>query len=193
MLEESSHIQPRPILQKGHIILRPPRPSDLQQRLAYGEHPEINRMYGGSIQHEKPMPEEKALNWYRQMCRDQLRWVIEVNGTLAGITGLHSLNREDRRARFVIGLLHPNLLNRGTGTIATRLVLQYAFEKESLHRVDLRVLAFNERAIVAYRKCGFVQEGIERDSAWVNGNWADDIIMSILEPEYRALMPAWDL
>lgn len=62
-----------------------------------------------------------------------------------------------------------------------------------LHRVDLRVLAYNERAIAAYRKCGFSQEGVERESAWIDGKWFDDVMMSILEDEYRALAPGWGL
>jgi RimJ/RimL family protein N-acetyltransferase len=51
-------------------------------------------------------------------------------------------------------------------------------------RVNLRVLAFNSRAIRAYEKCGFVQEGVERESAFVNGRWHDDIMMSVLDHEF---------
>lgn len=40
-------------------------------------------------------------------------------------------------------------------------------------------------------KCGFVREGIERDRAFVDGAWVDDVLMSILEHEYRALAPSW--
>jgi hypothetical protein len=29
-----------------------------------------------------------------------------------------------------------------------------------------------------------VQEGIERESAWIDGHWHNDLIMSILEHEY---------
>jgi RimJ/RimL family protein N-acetyltransferase len=189
--ESEPEIQPRPTLQKDAIILRAPRPSDLQERLNYHQYPEINRMYGGSLQQERPISEQDALNWYRLMCRDPLRWVIEADGKLAGIAGLHSLNEADRRARFIIGLLHPGLLGRGIGTTATRLVLRHAFEEMGLHRVDLRVLAYNKRAIAAYRKCGFVQKGVERDSALVNGKWEDDLMMSILKDEYRTLAKTW--
>ena len=148
-------------------------------------------MYGRSIKQKQPISEEAALNWYRQMCRDPLRWFIEVDGQLAGNTGFHTFIKDDRKARFVIGLFHPDLLNRGTGTSATRLLLQHAFEQMGLHRVDLRVLAFNERAIASYLKCGFTQEGVERESAWIDGEWFDDLMMSILEDEYRALAPGW--
>ena len=55
-----------------------------------------------------------------------------------------------------------------------------------LHRIDLRVMAHNGRAIASYRKSGFREEGRERDSAFVEGRWIDDLIMSVLEDEYRA-------
>ena len=63
---------------------------------------------------------------------------------------------------------------------ATRLVLQYGFEVVGLHRIDLRVLAYNERAIACYRRCGFVEEGRERDAALIDGEWHDDVIMAVL-------------
>ncbi|MBN9392008.1 MAG: GNAT family N-acetyltransferase [Chloroflexi bacterium] len=184
-------IQPRTTLQKGAIVLRAPRPTDLQERLNYHKYPEIYRMYGVSLQQEEPVTPEAALEWYRWISRESLRWIIEADGKLAGVAGLHSLNKEDRRARFAIGLNHPDLLGRGIGTTATRLVLRHAFEEMGLHRVDLRVLAYNKRAIASYRKCGFVQEGVERDSALVNGKWEDDLMMSILEDEYRGLAKSW--
>lgn len=67
-----------------------------------------------------------------------------------------------------------------------KLVLSHAFGTMGLHRVDLRVLAFNERAIRCYRSCGFVEEGRERESARIGDVWHDDIIMGILAEEYQA-------
>ena len=48
------------------------------------------------------------------------------------------------------------------------------------------VLEYNVRAIRAYEKCGFVREGVERESALVDGAWHGDVIMGILEHEYRS-------
>ena len=47
------------------------------------------------------------------------------------------------------------------------------------------MLAFNQRNIFWYEKCGFVREGIEREGAWIGGQWQSDVIMSILEQDYR--------
>ncbi|MCY1382901.1 hypothetical protein D9M69_709710 [compost metagenome] len=62
----------------------------------------------------------------------------------------------------------------------------HAFGELALHRVSLRVLAFNERAIASYRKCGFSIEGREREAALVDGEWRDDIMMGILAHECSA-------
>ncbi|MCI2424239.1 GNAT family N-acetyltransferase [Saccharopolyspora sp. K220] len=77
------------------------------------------------------------------------------------------------------------MLGRGLGSEATQLVLEYAFTELGLHRVDLRVLAFNERAIACYTTCGFVIEGRERETALIDGRWHDDVMMSILDHEYH--------
>jgi RimJ/RimL family protein N-acetyltransferase len=53
-----------------------------------------------------------------------------------------------------------------------------------LHRVSVRVLAYNKRAIRSYQKCGFVIEGREREAGPVNGQWHDDVIMGLLDREF---------
>jgi RimJ/RimL family protein N-acetyltransferase len=66
------------------------------------------------------------------------------------------------------------------------LVLGHAFHDLKLHRISIRVLAYNTRAIRSYQKCGFLIEGREREAAFVNGRWHDDIIMGLLEHEFTA-------
>jgi hypothetical protein len=55
-----------------------------------------------------------------------------------------------------------------------------------LHRIALFVFEFNERAIRAYRRCGFVVEGRSRESIYRDGRWWDEIAMSVLESDWRA-------
>jgi RimJ/RimL family protein N-acetyltransferase len=75
---------------------------------------------------------------------------------------------------------------RGYGTEATRLMLDHAFGGLGLHRVALTVFEFNERAIRAYLRCGFVVEGRARESIWRDGRWWDEVGMSILATEWQA-------
>jgi len=55
----------------------------------------------------------------------------------------------------------------------------------NLHRVDLKVLDYNKRAIRCYEKCGFKSDGILRDSAFIEGAFHSDVTMSILEDEWE--------
>jgi RimJ/RimL family protein N-acetyltransferase len=63
-------------------------------------------------------------------------------------------------------------------------VLEYAFGELGLHRIGLRVVAYNVRAIRCYSACGFIEEGREREAAHVAGEWHDDVIMGLLSREF---------
>ena len=177
-----------PTLTGQRVTLRAVQPEDEQARLSLGWHAGIERNYGHAAQ-TREMTAAEARAWYEQQ---QARaadpsgryWVIEAEGHLVGVTGLHALREGDRKAHFVIGMFASSHMGRGLGTEATALVLDHGFRSMNLHRVDLRVLAFNDGAIASYRKCGFAQEGRERESCWLDGQWHDDIIMSILATEF---------
>ena len=64
-------------------------------------------------------------------------------------------------------------------------MLDHAFGTLGLHRVALFVFEFNERAVRAYRKCGFVIEGRARESIWRDGRWWDELAMSVLESDWK--------
>jgi ribosomal-protein-alanine N-acetyltransferase len=182
---------PVPTLSHPPVTLRAPRVEDVADRLRCGRHPEATRMYGGDPAACAPWTAEDAEGWFRQTAGDPLAWVIDVGGRAIGTVRLHSHSEADRHARLSIGIFDAGCWGRGYGTAAIRLVLRHAFESMGLHRVDLRVLEYNERAIAAYTKCGFRREGVERESALVAGEWHSDVMMGILEHEYRELAPGW--
>ena len=105
---------------------------------------------------------------------------------MLGEIGLNAVDQHDRRARLAVGLYDPSKLGMGLGREAICLVLEHAFENLGLHRVALRVVAYNTRAIRCYLACGFVEEGREREAADVAGEWHDDIMMGLLRRESLA-------
>lgn len=175
-----------PLELKGHgFLLRRPQDGDVEARLALGRDPEIHRMFGGSASFARPYGQADAEAWLQRAIEHPAAWVIDRNG-LIGEVRLDNINHRDRRASFAIGILDPKLLGQGLGTAVTKLVLGHAFGELALHRISLRVLAFNERAIASYRKCGFSIEGREREAALIDGEWHDDIMMGILAHEFSA-------
>ena len=61
------------------------------------------------------------------------------------------------RAEFGI-TVHDDYQNMGLGTTLSRYMLEIACER-GIKKVDLMVVAHNERAIRVYEKLGFVKEG----------------------------------
>lgn len=169
------------------VRLRFAEPEDIETRLTFKVSTEIERMYGSLMEEPAALTREHAEQWFSQLSKHPNAWVIEKNAHLVGEVRLDNLNSVDRRARLAIGLFEEDQLGRGIGRQAIRLVLHQAFGQLALHRVDLRVLAYNVRAIRCYKACGFTCEGIERESALVGGVWYDDWIMGILEQEFSQL------
>lgn len=141
-------------------------------------------MFGGSAAARR-YGEADAQAWVQHLTEHPSAWIIDCNGAI-GEVRLDNINPVDRRASFAIGIFDPKRLGQGLGTAVTKLVLAHAFGALALHRVSLRVLAFNERAIASYRKSGFSIEGREREAALIDGKWHDDIMMGILSHEFSA-------
>ncbi len=167
------------------ITLRPLCDGDRDARHALGRDPEFVRMNGGDPHRATTFTHADADRWYRGFPQS-LRWVIEQDGRMLGETRLDLVDAADRRARFAIGIFTPSGRDRGIGTEATRLVLDYAFGPLHLAEVMLRVLSINARAIRCYEKCGFVIYAVEREHAYVDGRWQDDLLMRVDADVHRA-------
>lgn len=183
----TSDAQKVPILIGTNLRLRPPQQSDIIDRQHHGRNSEFLRMVGATDQRDSDMSLDDAQRWYQKVSSQAYSWMLEWQDHAIGNARLHQIDLANRRARYAIGIFDPTCWGRGFGTEATSLILGYAFEVLQLHRVDLCVLAYNQRAIRAYTKAGFVQEGIEREGVWLAGRWESDVWMSILEHGYRAL------
>ncbi len=68
--------------------------------------------------------------------------------------------------------------NRGLGTEATRLLIDYLFQQTSLARLTLSVFDFNSRAQHVYEKLGFQVTGVEQDDLKVEGRRVNSILMA---------------
>ena len=178
-----------PVLHTDRTVLRPFRPSDEGERRALGKDPEIIEMFGGSPDFDEPvtMSADEAREWYAHVTSDPnpLHWAVEHDGRFIGTTLLHSLREQDRKAQFAIGLLDRRSWGRGLGDEITREVVRHGLLDVGLHRIGLKVFAHHEGAIRCYARCGFVEEGREREAAYVAGAWRDDVIMGILASDLR--------
>lgn len=174
-----------PILDDGVVRLRAPHPDDVDGRFALGNTPEILHMFGIHPDTCEVMTRAMAQDWVMARCKADNFWIVEHEGRLIGDAFLHTINQHDKRASLALGILDPALLGQGFGSRVLHLMIAHCFDTLGLHRITLRVVDYNARAIAAYKKAGFVHEGCERQAARVGNEWHDDIIMGLLAPEYN--------
>lgn len=169
-----------PIIHGNRIVLRPIHQTD-RAIFETARNAEFLQMVGTDQHDIKVMWKE-----FEEYLSNPLHWAVTIKkGPCIGFAFIHSWVKSDERARYAVGIFDPSYWNEGYGTEITRLILNYAFGQLRLHRLDVRVLEYNVRAIRCYEKCGFICEGIERESAFVNGRRYNDIMMGILDHEYR--------
>lgn len=113
--------------------------------------------------------------------------VISPDGRIIGESVINEIDWDLRCANFRVGLYRMDERGKGIGTWVTERTRDFAFEELKLHRLELDVYSFNPRAEKAYVKAGFKREGVLRDAVMDGDTYADDILMSILEDEWREL------
>ncbi len=75
---------------------------------------------------------------------------------------------------------------KGYGWEILRLALRFAFGELNLHRVQLTVFSYNQRAIGLYEKAGFRREGVFRQFMQRDGQWYDMYLYGLLSNEWEA-------
>ena len=147
---------------------------------------EVARLTGSKEVYTK----EEVETFFLRSLEDDDRYfflIIAPNGRIIGESIINEIDWNLRSANFRIGLYQLTERGKGIGTWATEATRDFAFEKLRLHRLELDVYSFNPRAEKVYLKAGFKREGVLRDAIMDGNEYADDILMSILEDEWRLL------
>lgn len=134
--------------------------------------------------------EKEVISFFLNCLEEDDRYFFLITAPDGRIIGESVINEIDwnlRCANFRIALYHVEERGKGIGTWATKVTRDFAFQNLKLHRLELDVYSFNIRAKKTYLKAGFKQEGILRDAIMDGDKYADDILMAILESDWRQL------
>ncbi|WP_232697661.1 GNAT family N-acetyltransferase [Brevibacillus daliensis] len=186
MVEKERIKQENQLITGEKVYLRMARESDVEEYYAYLNDLECNK-FTGSL--SMTFTREITENWLKKIIEvheDRIDLLVCVNESdeFIGEVVLLDIDKVTRAAGIRIGLISSRC-EKGYGSEAMQLMLNYAFTKLNLHRVELEVYAFNIRAIHVYEKLGFVREGVKRDFLFQEGTYHDMVMMSMLEDEYR--------
>jgi RimJ/RimL family protein N-acetyltransferase len=182
------HLKEERMIEGKIINLRAQEMSDLERNTRWLNDREVMRFLSGRY----PWSLTAEENWLRDRTRfpqsyANAAFAIETkDGRHIGNCGIHEASPEDRMASVGILIGEKDCWGQGYGTDAMRTMLCFAFEEMNLHRIELDVYAFNERARASYRKCGFIDEVCKRQERFHEGRFIDVITMGILRHEWEA-------
>jgi RimJ/RimL family protein N-acetyltransferase len=172
------------------VRLRALADEDLPDLERWWLHPSTVALVANTIRPMPPGPiADMFRNWSKNETSSSVGFCIESLDTaqLLGHASLWSDTPRNRDAMLAI-IVGDEHTGAGYGTDAIRALLRYGFAEMGLHRVELGVYAFNTRAHAIYRSLGFTEEGRRREVVLHDGVFHDEIVMSMLEAEWRATL-----
>ena len=128
---------------------------------------------------------------YAKKPKEERPLMIEVQSSEGWIPigdfGLFGIDWRIRAAELGIVIGEKEYWDKGFGTETVNLILDHEFKTLNFNRISLRAFKNNHRAIRAYEKAGFMQEGILRQGHYHDRNHIDVILMSILISDWKKL------
>ncbi|MEV7785749.1 GNAT family protein [Streptomyces sp. NPDC088106] len=111
--------------------------------------------------------------------------VVELaGGTLIGTATLWGIDTHNRSAHIGLGLL-PASRGKGYGTDVVAVLCHYGFVVRGLHRLAIETLSDNSAMLRSAERNGFVREGVLRSSAWVMGEFMDEVLLGLLARDWK--------
>lgn len=177
------------------VIIRAMEKEDCEMVRGMFNDPEIEDLVVGWAFPVSKFAQEK---WFENHYNDNtnFRFVIETeeDGPV-GVSTLIDIDWKNRRATHGIKLAKKSRRTKGIGTDTVMAMMRYAFDELGLHRLDGSWFKDNIGSQKLYKKCGWVEEGVQREYVFKKGEFRDLVIVGVLASDYYALIEKnkyWD-
>ena len=117
-----------------------------------------------------------------------LRWGIALkdDDSLVGSCGFYKWEKDPHRKAEMGYDLAPAYWGRGIMREALQAIIQYGFDEMNLNRITVLVISYNDRSLRLVDRLGFVKEGVMRESAYFDGRFIDDVLLSLLKRDWKS-------
>jgi RimJ/RimL family protein N-acetyltransferase len=174
------------------VYLRALEPEDYLVTSEWRKDDEISHMVGGP---KYFVSKEKERQWVLNTIQDNSRIVLVIclkeNDKLIGTINIQEIDWINRSASVPIMIGDKTEWGKGYATEAKFLALNFAFEERGFHRIAELVLENNEDSLKMHEKCGYVREGVLRDSVFKAGRFQNQVRLSVFREEYERAFEAY--
>jgi len=168
------------------IFLRALEAKDAHTVVSWFHDPEVVQFVPGNFPLTTLTEEEAIQHLYKKKPPSEIVFgiVLKVDNSLVGVTGFDRIDWISRSARTSVLIGVKKYWNRGLGTEAKNLLLNFGFYQLNLHHLYTEILAYNERTIAACRKQGYKEGGKLREACFKNGSYHDILLMDLIREEW---------
>ena len=113
-------------------------------------------------------------------------FIFRSDETLAGGIGLSNVRRGVAETASLGYWIGEPFARQGYMTAALPLILDFAFRRLRLHRVEAACLPTNVPSRAALLRAGFQEEGYARSYLLIDGKWQDHLLFAIVREDWRS-------
>jgi len=164
--------------------------TDLDSIMEHWNKIDLRRELGPVVPHSRKERED----WIKKTWEDRREgkaytFAIEElkSKRLIGHCSLNRVRPINRTATVSLAIYDKENRGKGYGSDALKVLLTFGFDYINLHRIGLNVFNTNPTAIHVYEKIGFKKVGELRQTDFVDGQYVNDVIMDMLEDEWRKI------
>lgn len=168
------------------IYLRLPEESDADELCAVID---TNRAYLSRWMpwaiHQTPEATLEFIHLSRRQFAENrgLTALVLEDDRIVGTLGLNEINAENRSA-FIGYWIAEQSQGRGTITRAVAALIEHAFTRLNLNRIEIHAGVENKRSRAIPERLGFTQEGVLRQAERVGDRFVDHVVYGLLASEW---------
>jgi len=118
--------------------------------------------------------------------KEEITWGVtrKDDNKIIGYCNLGSFDDDSIRSEIGYGFNRKEW-NKGYATETIKVLVKFGFEVMNFNRIEATVTLGNDASIKALKKASFIQEGIFRERTIMKGEFVDDVILAILNKDYK--------
>lgn len=176
------------ILENDRVLLRPLEEDDFQNLLPFSlNEPEIWQYSLIRADGKDNLQNYIALARKARNEEREYPFIVfdKLKNQYAGVTRLYDIQPKNKTLQIGYTWYGKDFQGTGLNKHCKYLLLEFAFEKLDVKRIEFRADAQNQRSIQAMKSLGCTEEGILRShTVKPNGERRDTIVLSILQQEW---------
>jgi RimJ/RimL family protein N-acetyltransferase len=172
------------------LLIRPLTPDDLDRHHALFSDPDVVRyLYFGPF--DRAAAQEHLERRSVVELPSEGGWInfgveVQGGGVLIGELAMGFISAG--HAHYEVGYVFDAAYEgHGYATEGAAMIVELAFAGLGAHRVSGRLDARNERSARVLERLGMRREAHFLEDEFVKGEWTDELVYAVLEPEWRAL------